>query len=119
MTFEEKYNFARQELIQRKIWNDNTKPRLIMLLLKFGIKVPPHIYASFFVNLLIFGIFFGISWGMFMDLCFSLFFKMANAGAFMFLPSVYAGLMFGTFMGGIFKYGAYKLKLTPWANIAN
>ena len=90
-----------------------------MFLVRLGIKVPPHLYASFFVNFLIFGIYFGISWGAFMYLFLSLFLKEVNAGTFIFLPSIYAGLMFGTFMGVVFKYGAYKLKLTPWRKITS
>ncbi|MES2825620.1 MAG: DUF6404 family protein [Pseudomonadota bacterium] len=117
MTFEEKCSFAIKELENAKIRKSNYNPPFLKLIHKLGFNVPfPH-YNSFANNALGSGVFFGLSWGLFMYI-FVWSAQNMPVPAIV-LATVGAGAFFGITMASYYKYGFKKYKLTPWHEIKN
>ncbi len=117
MTYEEKCEFAIQELEAAKIWKSNYNPPIVKLARKLGFKVPfPH-YNSFLSNALSTGIYFGLAWGLFMY--FFAWNKQNMSPSVMLATALFAGAFFGLSMACYYRYSFKKHKLTPWHEIEN
>lgn len=112
LNFEDKYDFALNELGRSKIWPSNYNPPLVRLIRHLGFKVPPPHYNSFFGNAILMGTMFGILWGVLMYL---MLWQSQNMTTASMLTAVgIAGSLFGLSMASYYKYSAKKNALTPW-----
>ena len=93
----------------------NYEPPLLRLLWRLGVDARPPHFASFGVNALVSGIFFGSVWGISMWLF--LWRQQAAPVVVSLFSSFLAGLLFGIAMATHYTYGRRKYKLPSWHSL--
>jgi len=93
----------------------NYEPPLLRLLWRLGVDARPPHFASFGVNALVSGIFFGSVWGISMWLF--LWRQQAAPVVVSLFSSFLAGLLFGIAMATHYVYGRRKYKLPSWHSL--
>ena len=115
MTFQERLEIALQILAASGMKRGNYAPPLYRLLWRAGIPIPPPPFAGFAVNLLFFGSWFGLFYGLAMWFLIWQHQAMSVSGAIIGAGS--AGALFGLIMAAYWVYKARKHKLPAWSEL--
>lgn len=113
--FEQRFNLAIQELQDAGMSKFNANPPLSRLLRGLGLKFRPPFYATFWSNVIILGLWFGLSWGAVMYL---LFWRSQDMPIWIAVfGGLFAGAFFGLAMAVHFRRRARKLGLSAWHDL--
>ena len=111
--FEAKRSAAVRLLQQTPIKAANFLPPMVLLMWRLGIQVPPPHFASFGLNALWSGTFFGVIWGTFMWL-----FQWRQEPFFVVIGApVLAGILFGLIWALYYAHAHKKYKLPNWKDL--
>ena len=113
MTHQEKLEEMYRHMAILRVSRLTAAPPAWRLLWRFGVEVPPPLFAPFMPSALAMGAFFGLFWGLFMWA-----FLWARQGmpvSLMVATALTAGALFGFIMATYFRHLARKHKLPPWA----
>ncbi|WP_033138023.1 DUF6404 family protein [Aeromonas finlandensis] len=116
MTFEARLAAAHQELASKGVWHANYNPPLCRLLRRFGYPVKPPHYEGWLTNFLVFGVGFGLVWGVMMwffswqPMAIDLLFALRQTALF----AGFCGLTMASWLWLRRK----QLKLTQWEQLA-
>lgn len=113
--YKRKFDAAMAELQNTDMWNTNHTPPLLRTLLAMGIEARPPHYANLWVVFCGFAVWFAVSWGVAM--WFISWRTAGFSGWDAMGASVFAGVLFGTFMTAFYWRGRKKHGLTRWADL--
>jgi hypothetical protein len=109
MTHRQKVDHLIAELGQQGVSSHTVAPPLLRLLWALGLSVPPHPFVGFRQLTLLYGIPFGVLWGVGMWLW--VWQGLGLAGLIVGVPgTVLAGLLFGLVMAGFSRWMAARLR---------
>jgi hypothetical protein len=111
MTHQEKVEHYLNDLAHRGISKGTAAPPLYRLLWRLGIEVPPPLLASFGSLAVMWGVLFGVGWGLIMWFTF---WRDNMPPAIALISSLFAGATFGVIMAAYYRWRASKLALPRW-----
>lgn len=113
--FEARRVKALELLAASGIRKSNYLPLATSLLWRLGVKVRPPHFARFAGTSLVCGLYFGLTWGLFMWLLVWSSQGLNVAAAFS--SAVFAGAFFGLSMAAYYAYARKKHRLPPWEKL--
>ena len=113
MTHHEKLERMYRHMAALGVSKSTAAPPAWRLLWRFGVEVPPPLFAPFVPGALAMGAFFGLFWGLLMWAI--LWSRQGMPVGLMVASALLAGTLFGLVVAAYFRYVARRHRLPPWA----
>lgn len=106
---------AIKALASTGMWRSNYLPPMLRLMWRLGLDVPPPHFASFWVNAIVTGSWYGIALGVTMWLVNWVGYR--TSAAEILIAATIAGVFFGAWMAVYYAYGRRKYRLPSWLDL--